>query len=76
MTEQNIHHIEETLAHQEQRIQDLSTMVTRQWAEIDRLKAQLAMMQDKVAGLAERVPSEEKGLSVSEIAALNKPPHW
>jgi SlyX protein len=77
MTENSLNRIEETLAHQEQKIQDLSDMVTRQWDEIDILKKRLNKMQDKMAYMSESAqPTGEEGLSVSEIAALNKPPHY
>lgn len=68
--------LEEMLAHQEQKIQDLSDMVTRQWAEIDRLKAHLIKMQDKITFLEENPGADNTGLSTSDIAKLNKPPHY
>lgn len=70
--------IEETLAHQEQQISELSEIVTRQWEEIELLKKQLARFKDKIEGLEDEINagSGEKGMSVTEIAARNKPPHY
>lgn len=69
-----LNHIEELLAHQEQQIADLSHVVTRQWAEIDGLKKQIGRMQDKIMSLEDAPASE--GLSVTEQAARDKPPHY
>ena len=70
--------IEETLAHHEQQISDLSEIVTRQWEEIEFLKKQLSRIKDKVDGLQDEINSSgtDKGLSVTEIAARDKPPHY
>ena len=77
MDERKLTGIEETLAHQEQRISDLSEMVTRQWEEIDRLKARMGHLLDKVDYLEQNTgKSETAGLSVTEVAARNKPPHY
>lgn len=70
------HHLEELIAHQEQRIQDLSDMVAQQWDSIDLLKKQILRLHDKMTAMAENAGSEEDGLSVTEVAALNKPPHY
>lgn len=68
--------IEETLAHQEQQINDLNDIVTKQWNEIDRLTKTIERLGHKVQEL-ETVKSEDReGLSVTEEAALNKPPHY
>lgn len=68
--------IEETLAHQEQQIQDLNDVVTKQWNEIDRLTKTIERLGHKVQEL-ETVKSEDhENLSVTEEAALNKPPHY
>lgn len=70
--------IEETLAHHEQQISDLGEIVTRQWEEIELLKKQLARFHAKIEGLEDEINSSgsDKGLSVTEIAARNKPPHY
>jgi SlyX protein len=68
--------IEETLAHQEQQIQDLNDVVTKQWAEIDRLTKVLSRLGDKVDEIQSSKSDDSEGLSVIEEAALNKPPHY
>lgn len=65
--EQRLVALEERLAHQDQTIEDLSTMIASQWREIDRLKRQLAMIDDQIA-------------AVEQIARTGKaeppPPHY
>ncbi|NQZ14906.1 MAG: SlyX family protein [Alphaproteobacteria bacterium] len=68
--------IEETLAHQEQQISDLNDIVTKQWKEIDRLTKALSRLGDKVEELEANKSDDGEGLSVTEEAALNKPPHY
>lgn len=73
-----IEQIEIALAHQDRQIQDLSDMITRQWAEIDRLRLELdralAKLQAQEGGAAAGDGTEH--LSVAEMAALEKPPHY
>lgn len=77
MSEDRLNHLEETVAHQEKQIRDLSDMVTAQWDQIDLLKARLTKMQGKVQELEDNLPdAESKGLSISEQAARDKPPHY
>lgn len=70
--------IEITLAHHEQQIADLSEMLNTQWQQIEALKRQLTMAQDKLktleAGASEA--AAEAGMSVAEMAARDKPPHY
>lgn len=69
--------LEETIAHQDKQIQDLNDVVTKQWNEIDTLKKQLIRLgakMDEVEAIAKENSGE--GLTVSEEAALNKPPHY
>jgi SlyX protein len=40
--------LEMRIAHQDEVIGDLNRIVTEQWAQIDRLKRELAMMQESV----------------------------
>lgn len=69
--------LEETLAYHEQQIHDLSEMVTRAWNEIDLLNKRLSKMQSKIEDLESAGDTEGgDGLSVSEIAARDKPPHY
>lgn len=73
-----IEHIEITLAHQDRQIQDLSEMIAKQWAAIDRLTADLnralAKLQAQESGAGASEGTDH--LSVSEMAALEKPPHY
>lgn len=70
--------IEITLAHHEQQIADLSEMLNTQWQQIEALKRQLTMAQDKLktleAGASDA--AAEAGMSVAEMAARDKPPHY
>jgi SlyX protein len=70
--------VEILLAHQEKRIEDLNEMVTRQWSEIDRLKSQISAAQERLLSIesSSKDAKSETGLSATEIAALNKPPHY
>lgn len=77
MTSDEITQMQEILAHQDKQIQELNEMVARQWDEIDILKKRHIRLQDKIAELEEaRSDNPESGLSATEIAALNKPPHY
>lgn len=75
MSDQKLDHIEEILTHQEKQISDLNDMVTSQWSEIDLLKKQLEKTRAKLDVLEETSGGSE-GLSVTDEAALNKPPHY
>lgn len=71
--------VEELLAHHEQKIDDLSDVVQRQWDEIDILKKRSAGLQARIGELEDSAKDgggDDKGLSVTEIAARNKPPHY
>ncbi len=73
----NLNLIEETLAHQEKQIQDLSDTVSRQWEEIDLLKKHLEKLQDKIDQVGNSASGENpETLSVTEQAARDKPPHY
>ncbi len=63
--------VEETLAHQQQEIEDLNDMVTRQWNEIDMLKKMVQGLKDKIETLQN--DARDGG---DEIPADQKPPHW
>ena len=70
--------IEITLAHHEQQIADMSELINDQWQQIEQLKRQISMAQDKLklleAGAGEG--SGDSNLSVTEIALRDKPPHY
>ena len=76
MTEERLNKLEATVAHQERQILDLSEMITAQWKEIDILKLRVKKAQDRLGEISPSGESERDGLSVSEIAALDKPPHY
>ncbi len=73
MNNDTLNHIEETLAHQERQIEDLSDMVNKQWQEIEALKRRLEQAQSKISDLED---GQGKSVSVSELAAQEKPPHY
>ena len=64
MNEERLQAIELALSHQEGQIQDLSATVTRQWAEIERLKRMLEQAQATIEDI-----SDGPGANV-------KPPHY
>jgi uncharacterized coiled-coil protein SlyX len=76
MSEERFNKIEATLAHQERQIADLSEMITAQWKEIDVLKLRLKKAQERLSEMTPAQDNEREGLSVAEIAALDKPPHY
>ena len=51
MSEEKINKIEETLAHQEQQINDLSDMLIAQGREIDMLKKQVSKLEGKIENI-------------------------
>lgn len=76
MSEQKLNEIESTLMHQERQIQDLNDMVNAQWKEIDLLKRRLDLALGKLTALESAAPDQNRDLSVAELAALEKPPHY
>lgn len=60
--------LEETVAHHEQTIEELSATITRQWQEIEALKRKLAQ-------LGERVDDVESASGPSG-GPIEKPPHY
>ena len=77
MPEEKYNRLEELLTHQDRQILDLNEMVTRQWDEIDRLKKRMAAMDHKIDQLNDNAALPNDGdLSVSELAARDKPPHY
>lgn len=76
MSEQEtIHYMQETIEHQHQQIADLSDMLIMQGKDIKALRDQLLKLQGKMEML-ETADGSSEGLSVTEQAALNKPPHY
>lgn len=69
--------LETAIAHQDRQIQDLSEMIARQWAEIDRLRRDVDRMRSKLQMLESAAPADDtENLSVAELAAREKPPHY
>lgn len=72
--QEKITNIESALAHHDIQIQDLSEMISLQWKEIERLKRHLDKAYAKIEDL--ETSGDKKQMSVSEIAASEKPPHY
>lgn len=72
-----IQKLEETLAHQEQQIADLSEMLILQGREIAALTREISKLKSKLEMVQDTL-EESTGtpLSVTEQAARNKPPHY
>lgn len=66
MTEEKLNAIEETLAHQEQQIQDLSDMVVTQGREMATLRKEILKLQGKIENMDEG----------EQQPANQKPPHY
>lgn len=78
MSDQKLITIETMLAHHEAQIEAMNDMIVKQWKEIDVLKKRLDRATDKIAELnaAADGGKEDGELSVTEIAARDKPPHY
>lgn len=78
MTDEKITALEITLAHHERQIQDLNEMINRQWKEIDLLKRRLDKATSQLAELntANTESDQSEPMTISEIAAAEKPPHY
>lgn len=77
MTEDRLNRLETLVAYQEQQIQDLSDMINLHRKEIDVLARRLEKSQGKLADLEASMGEDRGGaMSVTEEAALNKPPHY
>ena len=70
--------IEALIAHQDKQIQELSEIVTRQWEEIDALKKYMQLTKFKIQELENNIGElgQGEGVSVSDAAAAEKPPHY
>ena len=81
MTEENdpkLAELQTLLAHQDKQIQELNEVVTKQWAEIDALKKYMQLTKSKIQELEHNMSELDRseGLSVTDEAAANKPPHY
>ncbi len=69
--------IETTLAHHEQKIDELNEVITDQWKEIDALKRALDRAIDKIDQIEFDNKSEDgENLSSIDLARQDKPPHY
>ncbi len=68
MSDKKLMEIETTLAHQEKTIADLSDVINDQWKEIEALKRQLKMTNNKIEELESSAGQQDQ----SNV----KPPHW
>ena len=76
MSDERLEKIEIAMAHQGQLLQELSDAALEQAREIARLKRELGRAQDKIEEIEAGNGEDDKGLSPSEIAARDKPPHY
>lgn len=78
MSDDKFTRLEIALAHQDRQIQDLHEMLNKQWKEIDILKLKLDKAQRQIIEL--NTSSQENDgaepMTVTEIAAAEKPPHY
>ena len=77
--EKRLEALEQLAAHQEKTIDDLNEVVTQQGDELALLKARLTRTQDKlksVEELAQTAGQSDAALSISDLAAQEKPPHY
>ena len=78
MTEDKIIALETALAHQEKQIEELNEIVHRQGQDIDSLKKRLTKTQEKLLAVEETANGRSQGkeMTVTEMAAAEKPPHY
>lgn len=77
MSTDKLTHLEELITHQEKQIHDLSDVVVQQGKDIDLLKKHILHLKDKIDAAEQGGGNNpEAGLNATEIAALNKPPHY
>jgi uncharacterized coiled-coil protein SlyX len=76
MNEERLTKIESLLAYQDQQIHDLSEMINLQRKQIDALMVRLDRTQKKLVELSQGDSVHEEGLSVTEQALRDKPPHY
>lgn len=76
MDDNRLNAIETALAHQDQQIAELTDVINRQWQEIEMLKKLLMKAEAKISSLASDGGDPHAGLSTTEIAAMEKPPHY
>ena len=72
MTQQRIEDIETKLAYQEQALDELNEIVTRQQSQIDKLEATCRHLLEKLRELGENDDGEVSGESLDQ----QRPPHY
>ncbi len=70
-----LNNLEETLAHQEQQISDLSDMLIAQGREMAHMAKEIAKLKAKIESHQEGAGDGGAG-NATDFAAQNKPPHW
>lgn len=75
---EDLNRLEELVTYQEQQIQDLSDMLLAQGKDIDRLKKYVVKLEEDIGALQDDGGKSrtEGSVTVTEIAAQNKPPHY
>lgn len=77
MSEERLQTLEETIAHQDQQIADLSEMLILQGREIAKLHKEITKLNGKLNVMENHGGhGEGEPLSGAEFAAQNKPPHY
>lgn len=76
MNNETLIKIETTLAHHDQQIQELNDVIHQQWKEIEMLKSKLVHVLAKMKEVEANASSASEGLSVTDLAAQEKPPHY
>ena len=77
MSEERLQKLEETIAHQDQQIADLSEMLILQGREIAKLHKEITKLNAKLHVMENHGGhGEGEPLSGAEFAAQNKPPHY
>lgn len=78
MNKEQIQRIEELLSHQDQQIQDLSDMIVHQGKDIKHLKSHIRKLEGRFDTMKDEQETgdDDQGLSISDMAARDKPPHY
>lgn len=78
MIKERVQKLEETVAHQDQQIADLSEMLILQAREIAKLERETKRLHAKIETIEDENGSESENAaqSATEFAAQNKPPHY
>ena len=78
----DILHLQEKISHQERQIQDLDDSVIAQGKEISDLRNLVVRLESKIEYLEQRsggdggIGDDDAGMTIADIAARDKPPHY